>query len=84
MAYSVSDLRSRLNELYPELREQGVSLSLNFDSESQGYSLTLSKGNKMLLTHLGGTDADSCMCGTRYAHLDAVVDRFINKFAPGN
>lgn len=84
MAYSVSALRNRLKELYPELQEQGVSLSLNFDSESQGYSLTLSKGNKMLLTHIDKTDAESCMGGVRYAYLDAVVERFVNKFVFGD
>lgn len=80
MGYSNVALKEKIYELYPEIREYGISMSLDFNRKMKTYDVKLKKDSKELTTHLEKPDADECMDGIKCIHLGVHIDRFIKNF----
>ncbi len=80
MGYTNVALKDRLYEMYPEIGQHGISMSLVFNNELKTFDMKLKKDLKELTTHLEKKDADECMDGIKCIQLGVQVDQFIRNF----
>jgi len=81
MGYTVVGLKDKILEMYPELEQHGVSVTLVFDPEKDAYVVKMHRGDRELTTHLERQDADDCMNGIRCVSLGIQVEQFAKNFA---
>ncbi|NOZ68576.1 MAG: hypothetical protein GXP46_04900 [Deferribacteres bacterium] len=80
MGYTVVALEDKILDMYPEIREHGISVSINFNEEENAYIVKFKKGGHELTTRLEKKDADECMDGVKCVHLGIQVGEFIKNF----
>ncbi|MEN2986610.1 MAG: TusE/DsrC/DsvC family sulfur relay protein [Thermodesulfovibrionaceae bacterium] len=81
MAYTIYDLKAKILEMYPEIREKELNLSIYYSKEKQAYILRFQKGTSELITHLDKQDADDCMNNVKCVYLGVHVGQFIKNFS---
>ncbi len=80
MGYTPVALKDKIIQLYPEIAQNGVAVSLNFNEELKTYDVKLKKDVHELKTHLEAKDADECMDGRMCVHLGVQLKEFIDNF----
>lgn len=80
MGYTLIALKDKIMEMYPEIHEHGISVSLSFDEQKDAYIVQFKKGNQELTTHLEKKDADECMNGIKCVYLHIQIGQFIKNF----
>ncbi len=83
MGYTDVALKYKMLEIYPEITEHNISLSLDFNKEKNAYIVKLKKDLHELTTHLEKKDADECMDGVKCVHLGVHIGQFIRNFEMG-
>ena len=83
MNVSPQALDSKLREMYPEIENHGLSLSLNFDRGKDAWIVKLVKGKHELTTHLEKKDADACFDGVQCIYLGVQISQFLEIFESG-
>jgi hypothetical protein len=78
--YTMADLQAKITEMYPEIGEHNLSMSLDFSEANNAYMLTFKRGADELTTHLEKHDADECMNGIKCVYLGVQVVQFIKNF----
>jgi len=78
--YTIADLKVKITEMYPEIGQQNLSMSLDFSELKNAYILTFKRGVDELTTHLEKQDADECMKGIKCVYLGVQVAQFIKNF----
>jgi len=78
--YTMADLQAKITEMYPEIGEHDLSLSLDFSEANKAYMLTFRRGADELATRIERHDADECMNGTKCVYLGVQVAQFIKNF----
>ena len=78
--YTMDDLQAKITEMYPEIGEHNLSMSLDFSEANNAYILTFRRGADELTTHLEKHDADECMNGIKCVYLGVQVVQFIKNF----
>ncbi len=78
--YTIADLKAKITEMYPEIGQQNLSMSLDFSELKNAYILTFKRGVDELTTHLEKQDADECMKGIKCVYLGVQVAQFIKNF----
>lgn len=73
-------LVSKLREMYPQIGQHGLDLSLNFDKGGDEWIVTLAKGKHKLSTHLGRKDAEACLEGVQCIYLGVQISQFVTNF----
>jgi hypothetical protein len=81
MGYTVVALKEKILEMYPEIEEHGINVSLVFDEQKKAYVIRFNKEGHELSTHLDKTDADECMNGVKCVHLGVQIGQFIKNFS---
>ena len=81
MTYTNVALKDKVLEMYPEIKEQNISVGLDFDEGKNAYILTFKRGMEVLTTHLEKKDADDCINGIKCVYLGFQVAQFIKNFA---
>jgi hypothetical protein len=81
MGYTNVALKDRIMEMHPEIEQQGISLSLDFNRELKTYDVKLKKDSHELVTHIEKKDADECMDGIKCIPLGVQISEFIRNFA---
>ncbi|MBI5674508.1 MAG: hypothetical protein HZC48_01605 [Nitrospirae bacterium] len=81
MGYTNVGLKDKIMEMYPEINEHGVSVTLDFSKEKKAYVVKLKKDQHELSTHIEKKEADECMDGLKCIHLDFQIRQFIDNFA---
>ena len=64
MGYSQVALEDKILDMYPEIRDNGLSPRLSFDADKNAWVVKLVKGNQMQTVYLDKADADACMDNT--------------------
>ncbi len=82
MGYSNVALKDKIFQMYPEISQNGVAVSLRFNEELKTYDVNLRKDVHELNTHLEIKDADECMDGRECVHLGVQLKEFIDNFKP--
>ncbi len=77
MSYTKADLEQKLYEIYPEIKEFGMSLVLEFDREKDAWVVSFVKGNHRRHAFLDKKDADSCIEGTSCIYLGMLIAQYI-------
>ncbi len=83
MGYSKVALEDKILEMYPEVLQHNISVSLDFSGEKDAYVIKFRKGSHELTTHLDRKDADECMEGIKCVHLGVQIGQFIKNFESG-
>jgi hypothetical protein len=58
-------LCEKIKEIYPDIGECGMDLTIDYDNEKKTWIVDLKKGGHKLKTHLEPEDADACMLGKK-------------------
>lgn len=61
--YTKEELCKKITELYPEIGECGIGITVDFDKGKKVWLVDLIKGGHELKHHLEIPDADACMDG---------------------
>lgn len=81
MGYTIVALKEKIMEMYPEISQHGISVSLTFDEEKNAYIVKFEKEEgQELTTHLEKKDADDCMNNIKCVYLGVQVGQFIKNF----
>ncbi len=80
MGYTNVALEDKILDMYPEIREHAIGISLGFDEEKNSYSIRFKKDLHELNTYLEKPDADECMDGVKCIHLGVKVGEFLKNF----
>lgn len=80
MTYTLADLKEKILEMYPEIREHNLAVDVSFDASKNAYVATFTRGKEMLTTHIEKHDADECMNGIKCVYLGVQVAQFIKNF----
>lgn len=80
MGYTQVALEDKLLEMYPEIREHGISLSLTFSEEKNAWVVKFEKDSHELTTNLDKKDADECMDGMKCIYLGVKINEFLANF----
>jgi hypothetical protein len=83
MGYTQVALEGKLMEMYPEIREHGINMSLSLDEEKDAWIVKFRKDRHELNTHLEKRDADECMDGTKCIYLGVQIGQFVKNFEEG-
>jgi hypothetical protein len=83
MAYTNEDLKAKIFEMYPQIAQHGITVSLNFSQGKDAYVVTLQKEAHELMTHLEKKDADDCMNDVKCVYLGVQIGQFVHNFELG-
>lgn len=83
MAYTLDEIKGKILEMYPEVRQHDISFDLCFSEEKNAYILDFRKDNRELTTHLEKKDADDCMNDIKCVYLGVQVGQFLRYFEEG-
>ncbi|WP_353684655.1 TusE/DsrC/DsvC family sulfur relay protein [Thermodesulfovibrio sp. 3907-1M] len=80
MAYTVDELKNKILEMYPEVKEHGFNVNIYYSEEKQAYIIRFQKGTSELITHLDKQDADDCINNVKCVYLGVQIGQFIKNF----
>lgn len=80
MGYTLSALKEKIMEIYPEIAGHGITVGIEFSGEKNAYVVAFKKGGEELTTHLEKNDADECMSGIKCVYLGVQIEQFITNF----
>lgn len=80
MAYTIDDLKAKIMEMYPEVKEKGFNVTIFYSKEKQSYIIRFQKGTSELITQLDKKDADDCMNNVKCVYLGVQIGQFIKNF----
>ncbi len=83
MGYTDIAIKDKIMEMYPEIAQNEISISLNFSREKKVYIMKLRKDLHELTTHLEKKDIDECMDGIECVHLGVQIGQFSRNFEAG-
>jgi hypothetical protein len=73
-------LESKIREMYPEISQHDLSISLNFDKGTDSWIVKIFKGQHNLATHLEKKDAEACLEGIQCIYLGVQIGQFVKNF----
>jgi len=80
MKYTLDNLKEKIAEMYPEIKDHRLDLSVTFDDPKNAYLVTFRRDAELLSTHLEKKDADDCMNNVKCVYLGVQVAQFIKNF----
>ncbi len=80
MGYTNDALKEKIMEMYPEIDEHNLTVSLDFNVDKNAYVVTFRRGHEELSTHLEKQDADECMNGIKCVYFGVQIAQFIKNF----
>ena len=80
MGYSQVALEDKILDMYPEIRENGLSPRLSFDADKNAWVVKLVKGSQMQTVYLDKADADACMDNTYCEAMKTDLCEILKKF----
>lgn len=83
MGYTNVALEDKIFEIYPEIREHGISTGIIYDEGKNSFVVKFQKDKHELTTYLDKKDADECMEGVKCVHLGVQIGEFIKNFETG-
>lgn len=79
MDYSVTNLKYKLLELYPEIVHYGIDVFVIYDQEKGRYGIKLTMPSPDTTVFLEKKDADGCMEGKKSNPLAKSLAKFITQ-----
>lgn len=63
--YNKQELCDKIREIYSDVGECGIDVTVDYDNEKKAWVVDLKKGAHQLKTYLEAEDADTCMLGQK-------------------
>lgn len=73
--YSKEDLCKKITDLYPDIGECGIDITVEYDAEQKVWLIDLKKGSHELKHHLEIPEADSCMADNQCVSLGLEISQ---------
>jgi hypothetical protein len=83
MDVNPEDIKKKLLQIYPEIEQFGLGLSVSFEEATDAWMATFTKGEHELSTHLEKPDVESCLQGKECYHVGVQLGRFIRNYCEG-
>ncbi len=80
MTFSIAAVRDKIAEMYPEIAEHQMILSVEFDAAKDAYLVKLKKDHHEMTTHLEKKDAEDCLRNIKCVYLGTQIGQFIKNF----
>lgn len=80
MTFSIAAVRDKIAEMYPEIAEHKMILSVEFDAAKDAYLVKLKKDHHEMTTHLEKKDAEDCLRNIKCVYLGTQIGQFIKNF----
>jgi hypothetical protein len=77
MNYSTDQLMEKIRVFHPELAQNGVSLSVDWDAAGKRFAFKLGKGGNEVGAYLDQKDADECMAGKKCLNLAVLITQLL-------
>jgi hypothetical protein len=77
MNYSVDELKQKILEFHPEIKEKGVNLDVSFNQGEGKYEVRVSQAGEQFGAFLEKQDADDCMAGKKCVALAVLVTQIL-------
>ena len=77
MGYTQVALEDKLLEMYPEIGENGIAVSIDFDEGKDAWVIHFTKGGHKRYAFLAKKDADSCMDGNVCVYLGTLISQYV-------
>ena len=79
MGYTQVALEDKILEMYPEIREYGLSPRLSFDKDKEAWIIKFRKGHREFTACIDQEDADSCMDNTYCESFGAEIKKILRQ-----
>jgi hypothetical protein len=63
--YNKQDLCGKIKEIYADVGECGMDVTVDYDADKHAWVVDLKKGSHRLKTYLEPEDAEACMLGKK-------------------
>lgn len=80
MSFSTAAVRDKIAEMYPEIAQHKIILSVDFDAAKDAYLVKLKKDQQEMTTHLEKKDAEDCLRNIKCVYLGTQIGQFIKNF----
>ncbi|MBM4286854.1 MAG: hypothetical protein FJ135_01680 [Deltaproteobacteria bacterium] len=80
MSFTPAAVKTKIEEMYPEIDQHGIILSLDFDVGKDAYIVKLKKDQHEMTTHLEKKDAEDCLRNIKCVYLGTQIGQFIRNF----
>lgn len=77
MNYSIEELKGKILEFHPEIKEKEVNLNVSFNEGEGKYEVRLSQAGEEFGAFLEKQDADDCMAGQKCVSLAVLVTQLL-------
>ena len=78
MNADLAKVKSKILEMFPEIKKFNVQSELSVDEQNNAYVLKLKKDQNELTTHLDANDVEDCLKGIKCIHLGVQVGLFMD------
>jgi hypothetical protein len=76
MAYTPEELKGKLLEMYPDIKEYGLNVHLMFDNQKKAWVITFEKEGHERHAFLDEKDANDCMEGNKCVYLGMLIPQY--------
>jgi hypothetical protein len=80
MSFSNAAVRDKIAELYPEITNHKIILSVDFDAGKDAYIVKFKKDQHELTTHVEKKDVEDCMRNVKCVYLGTQIAQFLKNF----
>jgi uncharacterized protein (DUF111 family) len=77
---TTAGLRDKIGEMYPEIKEHQLSMTVDFDVSKSAFMVTFKREGEELKTLIEKKDAEDCMNNIKCVYLGVQVAQFIKNF----
>ncbi len=80
MSFNTAAVRDKITEMYPEIDQLKIIVSVDFDAAKDAYLVKFKKDQHEMTTHLEKKDAEDCLRNIKCVYLGAQIGQFIKNF----
>ena len=77
MNYTIDELKAKILEFHPEIKEKDVNLDVSFNDGEGKYEVRLNKAGEEFGAFIEKQDADDCMAGKKCLSLAVLVTQLL-------
>jgi len=80
MALTKLELKSKIEELFPEIERYGLEFDLEKDEDKNAWLAKFKKDEHELVTHLEEKEVEDCLAGIKCLNLGVQMGMFIRNY----
>lgn len=80
MSFTTGAVRDKISEMYPEIDQNKIIVSVDFDAAKDAYVVKFKKDQHELTTYLEKKDAEDCLRNIKCVYLGTQIAQFLKNF----